>query len=425
MKRHNKPVLISKKSAVFILAALLSLIFSDARGGEPNIDEDTSACAPVYAFDTGPSFERLHEIELLSEHADLPRFSPDGKWLAYKTLPGGPGKKAGVSGFVTNITGAHIHLIRADLPCPERGALKCEGEDFDLSEEVGISDASFPTFSPDARELFFTSVVYTGFRGKMAPTQQIFVASIEPNSDGVRTVRQLTAPPPGDPYISNRIVHISKDWSAATWTRFNSHNKDSLHDLLKLRVTICMGKYDPVKRSLSKCEPIFKIGPDPIFMPVMRWFEAKGLSADGSMLYYSGTPEVVTNPEIFVRPTKGGRPKRLTRTGPCVWDEQFAFSVGGNDELLIFSSNRHIKRPCKNFYDTLRSPNFPFLPPMETYYVPIKGGKVIRMTYGADKGAERSTIAINPADPTDAVLMEIFPGPPRRVRHTRIKFPCK
>lgn len=389
---------------------------------------DGGPCSPVYAYDGGPSFERLHEVGLASEFAMLPRFSPDGKYFAYKTLPGGASNKGKISGFVTNIKGSHLHLIRADLPCPDGSGNRCEGEDEDITPDIGGSarypaGASFPTFSPDGKDLFFTMIVYTPGGDGMVPTQQIFVTSVEPGPDGARTFTRLTNPPPDNPYISHRILFLSGDWSTATWSRFNSHDSDPRHDLFNLEVTICMGTYDRDKKKLSECEPIVEVRPDMI-MPILRWFEAKGLSEDGSMLYYSGTPYIITNPEIFVRPTGHGRARQLTRTGPCVWDEQLAFSFG-RDGIIVFSSNRDMKGPCMNFFRNMREPSFPFLPPLETYYVPTSGGKITRMTYGFEQGIERSTLAINPADPTDAVLFEVLTGPPKQIRRTRIKFPCE
>jgi WD40 repeat protein len=138
-----------------IIIALLLFIFMLTASGYA--DEGGEACSPVYAHDEGPSFERLHEIELPPEWAMLPKFSPDGKWLAYKSLPEGHDSKP-ISGFVTNIAGAHIHIVRADLPCPDSFGNKCEGGDEDITpfiDEAGKDEAptlgaSFPSFSPDS-----------------------------------------------------------------------------------------------------------------------------------------------------------------------------------------------------------------------------------------------------------------------------------
>ncbi len=361
----------------------------------------------------------------------LPKFSPDGRWLAYKSLPEGHDSKP-ISGFVTNIAGSHIHIIRADLPCPDGSGNRCEGQDEDITpfiddagmDSAAAAGASFPTFSPDSKHVFYTSIVYTPHEKGMVPTQQIFVACVEPGPDGKRVHTRLTAPPPDDPYISHRILHISRDWSKAAWSRFNSHNLDSRHDLFNLEASICIGGYDPDERRLSECEPIITVRPDP-FHPLLRWYEAKGLSHNGDLLYYSGTPEFITNPEIFVMPTSGGDKTRLTRTGACVWDEQLAFSVSPGGDSLIFSSNRDTDHPCLDFINNMRSPSFPFLPPMETYCVPIRGGKAKRMTWGLENGITRSTISINPADPSDGILFEYIQGEPSTIRLTRIRFPCE
>jgi hypothetical protein len=389
------------------------------------------SCSPVYAYEEGPSFERLHQIDLPPKWAMLPRFSPDGRFLAYKSLPEGHDTKP-ISGFVTNIAGSHIHIIRADIPCPDGSGNWCEGQDEDITpfiDDAGTEDnpalgASFPTFSPDSNQIFYTAIVYTPHEGKMIATQQIFITSVEPGPDGKRIHTQLTGPPLDDPYISHRILHISKDSSRAAWSRFNSHNKEPLHDLFQLEVTICLGNYEPGERRLSECQPIINVRPDP-FHPLIRWYEAKGLSSDGRLLYYSGTPEFIANPEIFVRPTSGGKEKRLTMTGPCVWDEQLAFSVAPAGDMLIFSSNRDIPHPCLEFIQNLRSPSFPFLPPMETYYITMSGGRARRMTWGLEKGVTRSTISINPADPSDCILFEYLQGEPSRITITRIRFPCE
>jgi len=388
-------------------------------------------CRPVYAYADGPSFERLREVTLASDEASLPRFSPDGKWIAYKTLPGGPGKKAAVSGFVTNISGAHVHVMRADLGCPDGSGRYCEGEDVDLTPGIELAGmdqaptggASFATFSPDSKQVFFTALVYTPHDGDMAATQQIFVTTLAARPDGSREYKQLTRPPPDDPHVSHRILHVSDDWSVASWSRFNSTG-NSRRDLFGLEVAVCVGEYDPESMELTECEPVLTARPD-IFMPLMRWYEAKGISDDGRLLYISGTPEVVTNPEVMVMRLSDRKITRLTKTGPCVWDEQLAFSKSPDGSTLLFSSSRDVDRPCRRWIDDLRSPSFPFLPPLEVYAVSIDGGDPVRVTYGFEEGVHMSTIGANPADPTDAILFEAYPGESGEIRRTRIRFPCE